>query len=113
MLLAFIIHELDAIKRHEWRILPLTSFMPERIAQKVFIGAHIPLIPLLLLLTIGKTNSSVALGLSAFAIIHIALHYLFRKHPANEFNTPLSLALIILPGIFGAAHLVAYWSSAS
>ena len=43
MLAFFIAHELDAVKRHEWRVLPLTSFLPEKPAEQIFIWAHVPL----------------------------------------------------------------------
>jgi len=31
---AFFTHELDAVKRHEWRILPLTSSFPKRLENR-------------------------------------------------------------------------------
>ncbi len=109
MLAMFITHELDAVKRHEWRILPLTSFLPEKIGEQVFLWMHVPLFVLLFYYGAGVPTSSIANGLSAFAIIHVGLHWIFRNHPKNEFNTFSSWALIVGAGLFGAAHLVSGW----
>ena len=44
IVLAFLFsHEVDAAFRHEWRVLPLTSFMPEDAGRETFIWAHVPL----------------------------------------------------------------------
>ena len=104
---AFFTHELDAVKRHEWRVLPATSFLPERIGEQVFIWLHVPLFALLLWGGDDDVASATRLGLSAFAIMHVGLHILFRRHPAYEFNNLSSWALIVLTGILGAAYLAA------
>jgi hypothetical protein len=103
MLAAFFTHELDATKRHEWRVLPLTSFLPDRVGEQVFIWAHVPLFWLILWLD-GRTDG-IRFALAAFAIIHVWLHWIFRRHPANELNNASSWALIILTGILGALYL--------
>lgn len=48
MIGAFFSHELDAVKRHEWRVLPLLRSLPERMGEQVFIWLHVPLFALLL-----------------------------------------------------------------
>jgi hypothetical protein len=106
MLAAFVTHELDAVKRHEWRVLPLTSFLPERIGEQVFIWIHLPL--LLAVLWFGERSATMdgfRFGLATFAVVHIGLHWLFRKHPAYEFNNPGSWGLILLTGVLGAAYV--------
>jgi len=106
MMLALILtHELDAVRRHEWRILPLTSFLSDKTGAQVFIWAHVPLIFLLLWIAQQGPDSLGAILLSGFAIVHIALHWLFRNHAANEFNNPASRLLIWLPGLAGLGHL--------
>lgn len=45
-MLAFLFtYELDAVKRNEWRILPLTSLLPERMGERVFIWFHVNILP--------------------------------------------------------------------
>lgn len=107
MISAFFTHELDAIKRHEWRVLPVTSFLPEKTGEQVFIWMHIPLFFCLLWFSRDGAHTTFALGLSVFSIFHIVLHWIFRKHPAYEFNNVSSWAIIAVTGLLGAAHLIA------
>ena len=106
MLALFITHELDAVKRHEWRVLPLTSLLPEKIGEQIFIWAHVPLFVILFVFGAGDPYSAVAKGISLLAIIHIGLHWIFRNHPAYEFNNFISWCLITGAGAFGSAHLL-------
>jgi len=69
MLAALFTHELDAVKRHEWRVLPLTSFLPERIGEQVFIWSHVLLFFGIFLGSQGASADAFRLGLSAFAVI--------------------------------------------
>ncbi len=108
MLGFFLTHELDAMKRHEWRVLPLTSFLPDHLGELVFIWAHVPIIAGLFFFGGLDAGSTTALGLSIFGIIHVFLHIAFRNHPHYEFNNLSSWLLIIGTGIFGALHLVAF-----
>lgn len=105
MLSLFIAHELDAVKRHEWRVLHLTSFLPENIGEQVFIWAHVPLFLLLFLSAGLEASSPTAYGLSTFSIIHVGLHIGFRNHPQYEFNNLSSWMIIAGAWIFGALHL--------
>ena len=106
MVAALFTHELDAVKRHEWRILPLTSFLPEKIGEQVFIWAHAPLFFVVLWYSLDGPQACFAMGLSIFAMIHLALHLLLRDHPANEFKSFSSWAIITLTGLLGSAHLL-------
>jgi hypothetical protein len=76
-------HELDAIRRHEWRVLPLIRFLPDRIGEEVFVWLHIPLF---LTVLWSSGDATFRLGLAAFAVVHVGLHWLLRRHPACEFN---------------------------
>jgi hypothetical protein len=105
MVAAFLTHELDAVKRHEWRVLPLTSFLPDRVGEQVFIWAHLPLLFLLLRFSGEEPEGGVRIGLAAFAVIHVGLHWIYRRHPANEFDNPGSWALILLTGALGGVYL--------
>jgi len=105
MVAAFFTHELDAVKRHEWRVLPLTRLLPDHIGAQVFIWAHVPLFWLILWLDDGTATGAVRLGVSAFAIVHVGLHWTFRRHPAYELNNPSSWALIVSTGVLGVLYL--------
>lgn len=107
MLGAFFTHELDAVKRREWRVLPLMRALPDQVGEQAFIWIHVPLFAALIWGGAGDPINATRIGLSAFAVVHVGLHVLFRNHPAYEFNNPSSWALIILAGLFGAAYLLA------
>jgi len=99
--------ELDAMKRHEWRILPLLRHLPDNVGEQIFIWIHIPLFVLFFWVSWLGTESIFAMALSLFAILHVGLTWLLRNHPAFEYNNPSSWLLICLPGLFGGLHLVA------
>lgn len=105
MVAAFLTHELDAVKRHEWRVLPLTSFLPERLGEQIFIWVHVPLVFVILWWSSDPDGEGLRLGLATFAVVHVGLHWLFRNHPAYEFNNRSSWSLILLTGGLGAAYL--------
>ena len=99
-------HELDAMTNHEWRVLPLTSFMSDEIGRRVFVLGHMPLFALLAWIAAQGGGSVAAFAFSAFAILHVGLHRVFRTHPKYEFRGPISRFLIWGPGVFAAGHLL-------
>lgn len=105
MVAAFFTHELDAVRRHEWRVLPLTRFLPEPIGEQTFIWFHVPLFALLMWGAGEDQAGATRIGLSVFAIVHVGLHYVYRRHPDYEFNNPSSWGLILLTGLLGATYL--------
>ena len=106
-MLAFLFtHEVDAAFRHEWRVLPITSFLPEEIGREVFTWAHVPLFAGIMLFS---ASERLRIGLAAFCVIHVGLHWIYRKHPAYEFNNMSSWAFILAAGVSGVAFAVALW----
>lgn len=103
MVAFFLTHEVDAALRHEWRVLPLTSFLPDAIGREVFLWGHVPIFAAVFWL---GDRAGFRRGLAAFAVMHVGLHWLFRNHPAYEFDNPTSWLLILIPGALGAAYLV-------
>ena len=107
--LAFILtHELDAVKQHEWRIFPLTFWLPERWGYLIFTILHIPLFALLFLnlYSAEGVNRSLVRGLDIFFIVHVGLHLMFLAHPRNEFRSVFSWVLIVGGGLAGAVDLM-------
>ena len=102
----FLTHELDAVNRREWRILPGLRVLPERLGEQLFIWLHVPVIALLLIGGDGERVNAVRVALAGFAILHVGLHWLYRTHPANAFNTFSSWSLILGTGGLGAAYLL-------
>lgn len=105
-------HELDAVARAEWRVLPVTSFLPDEIGLPVFVLMHVPLFAWLIWL-VGHTEPVVRLRwqtiVSTFLVVHVGLHLLFSGHVHYDFHGGLSKLLIFGGGAFGALHLLQRW----
>ncbi len=102
-------HELDAMPNHEWRVLPLTSWLPDEIGMIIFVLIHIPLFAVLIAL-VSNTNDKIRirsrLGISIFLILHSVLHALFMNHADYEFSSMLSNVLIFGGGLLGLLYLL-------
>ncbi len=102
---ALLTHELDAVKRHEWRVLPLTRWMPEPLGEQVFLWLHVPLVFALLWYGGRSAPGAFRAGVATFAVVHVGLHWAFRRHPASEFHGPSAWGLILLAGACGVGYL--------
>ena len=68
--------------------------------------AHIAIVLGLLIAAEVTRNGLMRLGLCAFAVLHVGLHWLFRDDAAQSAASAVSWVLILLAGLFGAAYLV-------
>ncbi len=102
-------HEFDAVRRREWRVLPLLRAMPEDAAANVFVLLHAPISAATIVLALDPDDGprlAFQTAMSAFMVAHVGMHYLLRRHPAYGFDTPLSRTLIWAPGIVGMLYLI-------
>ena len=102
-------HELDAMFNHEWRILPLTSWLPEETAMLAYLFFHIPLFAGLIALVASKKDQvrvRTRIGISVFLLFHAALHAFFSGNPASEFSSLSSSILIYGGALLGSFHLL-------
>ena len=101
-------HELDAVKNHEWRVLPLTSWLPEELGYLFFLFFHIPLFAFLIAM-VASRNDKVRIrtrtGISGFLVLHGLLHLLFQGDAKYEFTTLSSNLLIFAASLLGLIHL--------
>lgn len=93
----FFTHEMDAMRCREWRIFPLLEWLDERAAMLWFVWLHVPLFALLVwgaaaAVAAGGNLFSILFG--AFCVIHGLLHWIYERHPRNEFRNPLSRSII-------------------
>lgn len=106
---SLITHELDAVHKHEWRLLFVLRGMPDESARRAFVFIHIPLFALLLWLA-AHSDASVrfwtTLGLDVFMVVHAGLHRRLSGHPKYEFNTGYSRLIIYGTAALAAAHLL-------
>lgn len=99
---ALMVHEMDAVQRKEWRILPFLSRLDDQRGFVVFTLAHIPLYAAILMgLAAEGSAGPLRLALDVFMVIHVGLHYLLRHAPRNEFNNRFSWSIIIGAGVAG------------
>ncbi len=102
-------HELDAVKRHEWRIFPGLSNLEDKVAYRLFIVFHLPLFVLIFWLL--SSPSQVVrfwfqLSLDVFFMVHFGLHQLFKSNKKYEFTQPFSKMIIQLMALIGLIHLI-------
>lgn len=103
-------HEMDAIRRQEYRIFPITSLLSERTGYLVFTALHVPLYVVLFW---GLTNKDplfvrqFILYFDVFMLVHIGLHLLALRHKLNQFTSFFSWSLIVGAGLFGLFDLLA------
>ena len=105
-------HELDAIHKHEWRLLFLLRAMPDSLGRRAFVLIHIPLVVVLLWLT-AHPDEAVRFwtvgSLDLFMVVHAGLHWRLSGHPKYEFNTAHSRLLIYGAAVLALAHLGLFW----
>ncbi len=109
MAACFFTHELDAVRRHEWRMLSVVRRIPDKLAEQVFVWLHAPLFLAIFWFSKDGEMNSFTVGLSLFAVAHVGLHWIFRKHPNNEFDSFGSWALIDVTGFFGALYVMSHF----
>ena len=100
-------HELDAMPNHEWRVLPLTSFLSDDVGELTFVLMHIPIFALVIgfIASLNRTVRERARTLtSGFLILHAGLHWLFSSHPEYEFSGLLSNGLIYGAAVCGVLY---------
>ena len=110
-----ITHELDAMSNHEWRVLPLTSWLPDEYGMLVFLFAHIPFFAVLLGLLASKRDHIRFLsriGISVFLVVHGFLHALFWGNTNYEFASIASKSLIFGGALIGLIHLISEYAVA-
>ncbi|MCP4438260.1 MAG: hypothetical protein GY810_04885 [Aureispira sp.] len=101
------IHEMDAIRCKEWRILPGLSMLSDRLGHIVFMFAHIPILFFIFWQLVQNSDlESFIKSFDIFMIIHLGLHILFLKHRNNEFKDWISWTIIIGIGLCGTIDLV-------
>lgn len=101
-------HELDAVARHEWRLLPILDLLPDETGQTVFVVAHIPLFLVIFWLT-GHRSPTIRhrsqLAIDAFLVVHAIAHFAKSNHQLYEFEGPLEWLFVYGAAVVGGSHL--------
>ena len=105
----FFVHEMDAIRRKEWRMFIFLKHLDDHLAYRIFTIIHIPLYLFIfwaLFLANERINSIFGLVLNSFYIFHLILHLLFVNNPKNEFKGFFTWFLLISMALTGATYFL-------
>jgi hypothetical protein len=104
-----ILHEMDAIRRKEWKLFIVLKDMQEERGYLVFSLLHLPLcfIILYFIMDNGSPYYHVfTLVINGFLIFHGGIHLLFRNNRDNKFRGVYPNMVIFLMSILAALQLV-------
>ena len=102
----FLTHEMDAVRRREWKMFIILKDMEDEKAYHIFLLLHIPLYLTILLLLLSPFSQIAYYIVDVFLIAHMLIHLAFRNHQANKFDNTVSKMIINLAGILAVIHLV-------
>ena len=107
--LAFLItHEIDAVERHEWRLLPVLKGLKDETGFKLFTVLHVPVLMLMFWLA-NYPSETVEFWyrtiLGVFLVVHAGLHKLLENHERYEFRSLFSRSIIYAAALLGLIQL--------
>lgn len=100
-----LLHEMDAVRTGEWKMMYGFNRLPEDIASKIFIGLHFFLfITLYYMLEFHPVL--LYWSLCIFGVSHQVLHIAFRKHPSNKMNSIFSGSIILFMAVVSISGIL-------
>lgn len=103
-------HELDAVARAEWNLLPILSGLAQPAAERAFVLLHVPLFALLLWSSFHRSENlrrRTRQGLCGFLVVHGGLHAALSGHPLYAFTAPVETLTVYGAALVGALYLLA------
>jgi hypothetical protein len=100
------VHEMDAIRRREWKMFIVLRDMEDEKAYQAFTLLHIPLYVIILMVLFSADALIGFYIVDIFLICHLFLHIGFRKNPANKLDGNISKAIIYISGSLALIHLM-------
>lgn len=101
-----LIHEADAIRRHEWRLFYGLNRLEDDPARIVFQLLHLPLYAVILYYGFVAASPAFTCYYAWFLVLHLLAHVLFLRHSKNEFVGVESWLWIVGAALGGAIYLV-------
>jgi hypothetical protein len=99
---------MDAVRAKEWKMFIILKDMKEQSGYILFSLLHLPLY-FWVIFTVSQVWSGgyapVYLLTDIFLIAHAVIHFFFRKHAENGFNSAYSMILIYCMAALSAVHL--------
>ena len=104
----FILHEMDAVKAGEWRMIKFSEKLNDNMGHFVFTSLHLPLF-LIIFYLMYYHFIFLFIFVSVFLIVHQFMHILFRDHAENKMNNVFSKIIIFLMFVNSCISLVYYY----
>ena len=101
------VHEMDAIRKQEWRMFIILKDMENEKAYHMFLLLHIPLYLAIFALLFSSLSHLAYYIIDVFLLTHALIHFGFSTHPNNRLNGAVSKMLINLAGLLALIHLFA------
>jgi len=106
-LLLFVVHEFDALRCREWRMIYGFQSLSDDSASRIFSILHIPLFSVVMWL-LNQPDEHLRywfmVAFDVFLVMHLSLHIAFAHHPENRFTSWFSKAVIALMALGGGWH---------
>jgi len=96
-------HELDAVRRREWRFFFARTSLSDESAYRIFTALHVPVFVFILW---NLESARLQAGVDIFLIVHAVIHWFLRGHPLISFDSWFSRLWIFGGAILGAVHLL-------
>ena len=104
-----LVHELDAMRCHEWRIFPILEKLDDTLAMRWFIWLHVPILAAVFWYSAAVFQfggNAFSVGFCLFCVLHGLVHWLYERHPKCEFRNFQSRAIIWSCAAAGLAGLI-------
>ncbi|AOY77588.1 DUF6713 family protein [Clostridium formicaceticum] len=103
-----LLHEMDAIRNKEWKMFIYLKNMEDDKAYQIFTVMHLPIYVVMLFVLVNYFSNlelMIYLILDLFLIFHSIIHYIFKRHSENNFNSSFSKIIIYSMGVASVIHL--------
>lgn len=108
VLALLISHELDAMIRNEWELLPGLSALSPEVAPDVFNLLHVPLFAGILWAGFNGSRAvrrAVAVGVEVFVVGHAVAHFALSGAARYLFEPPVETITVYGAALLAAVHL--------
>jgi len=107
ILALLLLHEMDAIRNAEWKMLIILKDMNDTKAFKMFTLLHLPLYIITLMLILSEKYQIIAYyAIDMFLIVHSILHLIFERHSKNGLKNVFSRSIIYTMGLLSIFHIL-------
>ena len=100
-------HELDAVARHEWRLMVVLERLDDETGFLAFVLGHVPAFAALFWLTAHdspRVRWWSRLVVDVFLVVHAGLHYSMSGDPLYEFRPPVETITVYGGAVVGMWH---------